>query len=307
MVNTAPETRAGPTSSPPAISIVVTAPHGIEKCHFLSDLQTLPEASRLEIIVVDEKLGRDCQSHSGVHHISAPGRTVQGLIAEGVRRASHDWIMVTEDHCKPMPDLITRYHEALMAYPDADLIAGSVDNRTSTSPWSNAAYLTGLGAFWTQTKELPDTVTNANMLVRKSAILPEELAHDAALLNVTVPRLIAKGRFTNCRDAVVDHIVHLKGLEAVSFVTFCTLEWEEDKRTLPQRVRALPAQFGHSLAGFYWCAIRHPVEVLRELKSGANVTFGDVFRVFVVGIGVGYHRFKAELRYVAQQRWKRQV
>lgn len=139
----------------PAISVIVTAPHGISKCLYLDAYLAMEDAQSLEIIVVDEKLAGDAAPDQRVRHISAKGRTVQGLIAAGLRHASHDWILITEDHCLPMADVVTRYRAAIMKHPAADIFAGSVDNLTSTSPWSDAAYKTGLGAFWPETTVAP--------------------------------------------------------------------------------------------------------------------------------------------------------
>ncbi|MEZ5710102.1 MAG: glycosyltransferase family 2 protein [Blastomonas sp.] len=285
----------------PGISIVITSYAGLAPCLFLEEVIALREHHDLDVIVVDA--ARDFV-HGGTaefRHVSCPGRTIQGMMAEGIRLARHDWVLITEDHCRPMPGLIHAYLQAIADHPEIDLHGGSVANLTTTSPWSHAAFVTGLGDHWSAAGDMAAGATNANMLIRRTAILGEELDRPAALLNITVPRLVGSGRYRPCPEAIVDHVVALKGLEAVTFVTHCTLESAADRRMVEPRL-PLGRSLYRALAGFLWCAWLHPLHVFGQLRKASQFSIAMALRVLVIGTGVGLARMKADLAHAIARR-----
>lgn len=240
-----------------AISVVITAPIGVAACRYLDDLLAQADADPLEILIVDGSSASDEVGllPRGVRRVCAPGLGIQALIARGVREASHDWVLVTEDHCRPLPGMIDSYRRAMRDNPQVDLFAGAAENLTSTSPWSFALFLLGLGDQWPPRGFPQTSASNANLLIRRSAMLAQEIAIDGGLLNLTVRRLAAEGRLMNCRNAVVDHVLHLSAASAVAFEFSCSFSANAVSRATGVQ-RQLAIQILRDVAGLLYTPIR---------------------------------------------------
>lgn len=249
-------------------SIVVTAPHGIADCVFLDDLAAAARSFRAEIIIVDATGGSGEQGEHNILHLSRPARGIQGLIREGILAAKGEWILITEDHCKPEADLIERYAELLRDNPEIDLFSGAVDNKTSTSHWSTATYLIGLGPFSPDAVRAPEAASNANMLVRRIAILASELECDGGLLNLAVPRLIREGRYKHNPDALVDHVVPLSPSETVPFISHCTLDARNEILKTKGKPRSTARAILSSFRSFFDIIFFMPSRISRLYRDG---------------------------------------
>ncbi len=282
-----------------SITVVISAPSGVAGCVFLDEMLAQAAAMPFEIVVADATPGPPSAVPRAVRVVKVPGGGIQQLIAEGVRAASGDWILVTEDHCRPLPGLIAAYRDAVAAHPGADLFSGATENLTSTSPWSFANFIVGLRTSWPEFGFRDADATNANLLIRRGAILANELATEGALLNLTVPRLIALGRQRNCPTACVDHVLPLTALGAVEFVYRCAQSGAAVRRaTVPPRPAAV--QFLRDCAGLIYYALVFPWRTLAKLRATSQFSLATGLRLTALGIAVGAATFAADLR-----RWSR--
>jgi hypothetical protein len=274
------------------ISVVVTAPHGFDDCVYLDELLLAADGKSLEIIVADSSFAETNRSQTGLRHVRAPGVGLYALINEGIHQSAGEWVVVTEDHCRFLPGFIEAYREAIRRHPDVDLFSGSVDNLTSSSPWASAIFVTGLHRYWPELEKPPQNATNANLMVRRSAILASELAVDAGLLNLTVPRLIAAGRYAHCRDAVVDHVLHLSCLEAIKFEFNCAGGAREvvgELHPRPLRPVVLFRDFAHN-------ALFSPLRKARDVSGTSQSGMAATLRLVTLGIAAAAATLAADLK-----------
>lgn len=270
----------------PFFSIVVTAPRGIGHCDYLHDWQPELKAHRAELIIADGTEGVDENDEGMVRHRRFPGASFQQLLSHGVAAARGDWVLITEDHCRPLDGLLASYARAIGENPGAELIAGVVDNLTSVAPWSWTIFAIGLGRFWREAPQPSSDATNANFLILRSAIRTEELTTRGGILNRTIPRLVKKGSFTTCSDAAVDHIVHLTRQTAVAFEYGCTREWIDEARSISGPYAGIPANLLLSLKTFYNCSIISPLEAVVKTRGTPLATWANRLRIFYVCIAV---------------------
>jgi len=269
-----------------SFSVVVTAPDGIQACRYLDAWIAELAGTPGEIIVADgsDKF-IDCSS-GRLHHIHCPETSVQGLMTAGAAIALGDWVLLSEDHCRPLPAIIAQYRDRIEREPLADLIAGTVDNLTSRGPWSFAIFAIGLSQFWREAHLVPDTATNANALFRRHAIAPDELTVSGGLLNLTAPRLAHSGRLAICRTAVVDHVVHLDRGNAVDFEFACTAGSINEYRALAPL--SLPADIWDSIKRAIGCALIVPARVARNLRGTSQSRLALLSRVTFVCVAVAW-------------------
>jgi hypothetical protein len=269
-----------------SISVVVTAPFGIAACDYMDDLLSRADGQGLEIVVVDGASKYADQSRVGLRHVAAPRSGLQGLIAEGIRQSSREWTVVTEDHCRPLTGFLEGYRDAVRENPDIDLFSGAVENLTSTSPWSFAVFMIGLRPFWTKATLPPSGASNANLMVRRSAILESELASDGGLLNLTVPRLIRSGRYKHCPNAAVDHILNLSWSEAFKFQFNCTASVVAVKReTLP--TQRGPTRIVDICRDVVYHAAVVPFRVVRQFRGTSQSSPAAALRLVLLGLAAG--------------------
>ena len=93
-----------------SLSIVVTASHGIEVCPYLDEIRIAGDMAKTQIIVVDVSKGFEDQSLGSLLHLNYPNRGIQGLIREGIATSNGDWALITEDHCRPDADFVSKYN-----------------------------------------------------------------------------------------------------------------------------------------------------------------------------------------------------
>ena len=280
------------------ISLVVTAPHGIDDCIYLDDLLSMADGKSLEIIVADSASGEIDGSQAGLRHVRAHGAGLHGLINEGIRHATGEWVVVTEDHCRLLPGFIEGYRQAIRRHADVDLFSGAVDNLTSSSPWASAIFVTGLHRFWPELKDSPQTASNANLMVRRSAIQDSELAVEGGLLNLTVPRLIAAGRYAHCREAVADHVLHLSGLQAIKFEFGCASGSREVVGELfPRPVRPVGL-----LRDFTYNALVAPLRKARDISGTSQSGMATTLRLVTMGIAAAAATLFVDLKRAMRSR-----
>lgn len=265
------------------VSAVITAPRGIKSCVYLDDLIAQADACRLEIVVVDGSDDYVDYSRPNLRHISKPGASIQGLITQGLVQATGEWVLVTEHHARPLPGLLAAYSEAVEANPGIDLFSGEVENLTSISPWAFANFLISLGDFWPSAHSQPSTASNANLLVRRCAILPSELALEGGFLYLTIARLVAAGRHGHCAGAVVDHVLPLTFSEAVAFQYHCVATGTAARRcTSP--LRPLPVQALRDGLALVYFSVVTPYRVMSTLYGTSQFRVHMALRMALLGL-----------------------
>ena len=188
------------------LSLVVSVPHGISKALLPPDIVTAADGESLEIVFVDASEDYVDQSRPGIRHLHVGGTGLFGMVQAGLQAASKDWIILFEDHARPLPNFLQAYRAAIAANPDVDLFFGGLENMTSTSPWSYACFFYSKLDYWPPAALRPKTPSLANSMVRRAAMLPDELANAGGFQFGTYPRLLAAGRQMYCPEAVIDHV-----------------------------------------------------------------------------------------------------
>ena len=285
----------------PAISVVIPAPWGIDACLYLDGWMQELNGRAGEIIVVDGSDQFDDRSAGLLRHLHHPGATLQGLMTAGMRSATGDWALLTEDHCRPLPGVLGQYLDHVGRHPATDLVAGSVDNLTNREPWSFAIFSIGLSEFWREASSSPGTATNANVLFRHNAILQDELAAPGGLLNLTIPRLARTGRMTTCRTAAIDHIVHFDRRTAVDFEFACTAEAIAEYRAM---AAPLPwrADIWDSVKRAIGCALIVPARTARNLRGTQQSAVALIARVAFVCAAVAWRLAVRDARRILMRR-----
>jgi hypothetical protein len=188
------------------ISVAVSAPHGISRCMIPPDFFAAAERGLLELVVADASKNFVDQSRPGLKHLGLNGAGIFEMIQAGLASASHDWILVIEDHGRPLPGLLETYRAAIAANPETDLLFGGIENATSVSPWSWACFFYNKLDYWPAAGLRPKAPSLANLMVRRAAILPSELSQAGGFQFATYPRLLSAGRMLYCPEAVIDHV-----------------------------------------------------------------------------------------------------
>jgi hypothetical protein len=188
------------------ISVVVTAPYGISRCLVPADFFAQAEGETLELIFVDASEDYSDQSRLGLKHLNLSGAGIFALIKAGLLHARGEWILLIEDHGKPLPGLLDAYRAAIAATPEADLFFGGLENLTSVSPWSFAHFLYGGLELWPVAGLNTGGPSAANLIVRTAAVRPSELEQEGGFHFLTVERLVNSNRCQYCPNATVDHI-----------------------------------------------------------------------------------------------------
>lgn len=271
--------------SRPQFSVVVTAPNGLTACPFLDEFGLEGRGGNVEVLVVhpgSEPI--DC-NRPGFSLIGAQNPAIQELIAAGLRAARGEWVLVTEDHCRPLPGLLEAYRAATSGNLRVDLFAGVAVNRTSTSPWSEAVFLTGLRGQWAEGGEAIREPSNANMLIRRSALRPEEF-RAGGLLNLAVPRLLAAKRFAACPEAVVDHVLPLSPRQAITFQFHCARDCHDAGLSL----RLTESKPMSESRGPLHTALRivalDPLRTVRKVPGSLSTKLATLLRLAVLGLVV---------------------
>jgi hypothetical protein len=161
------------------------------------------------------------------------------------------------------------------------LFSGTTENLTSTSDWSFANFLVGLPDFWPAVEDNPRGASNANLLVRRSAIGASELASEGGFLNHTLPRLRASGRQAHCAAAAVDHVLALSRPEAISFQFHCAAGGRQ-VRHASAPVRPLPVEMLRDVAVLGYFATVKPLRTLSRLRGTKYLTVGTALRVLLL-------------------------
>ena len=213
------------------ISIVVSAPFGIDRCLFPDDLLAQVDGLSLEIIVADGAPDYVDRSRPGFRHLGVGSPNPYKLKTVALLNVTKEWVLVSEDHARPLPGILAAYREAIQHHPDIDLFSGTMDNLTSTSPWSLAFFLYGDGHnYWSLARKLPRGASTANLMIRRSAILAPELASDYGFFLLTIDRLVQAGRHRHCANAIVDHFLPLNFPQAMK-----KWFWLAERSTLARR------------------------------------------------------------------------
>jgi hypothetical protein len=281
-------------------SIVITAPFGFETCIFLDDWIRELGDTPAEIVVADSRPDAVDRSSGPIRHLRLPNARFLGLMTEGAKVARGKWVLVTEDHCRPLPGVIANYAARIARSPQADLIAGGVDNLTSRSPWSFAVFSIGLSEVWRESRSPPAGASNANLMIRRSAIQPEELEVPGGLLMLAVPRLARSGRMALCTEALVDHIVDLDGSGVVDFVFECTYRSISEQRAIvgPRR---LVGEVCEALERWIGCGFIVPLRVARNNQGTSQAGLASWLRVAFICLAVARRLAFADIKRIARR------
>lgn len=266
-----------------SISCIVTTLKGIAACHFLDDLLAQADDGSCEVIVVDADALCTDQSRPGLRHISVPGASLYRLMSVGVMHALNDWVLVIEDHGRPMPGLVRAYRAAIETHPDVDLFGGALENVTSTAPWSFATFLYGSHEFWPPARQNPPVPTNANLIVRRSAVRESDLAGDSGFIFAAVRRLVHERRYQYCPDAVIDHVVELTFRGALSTQFYCTKRVTKGQRDASRGTSAA-LQLVRDMPGFAFWAVLVPARIMMRVRGTTQFRWSTLWRLFVVGL-----------------------
>lgn len=269
----------------PQFSIIVTAPGGLASCLYLDEFDSGTADGGVEVLVVHCGSEIPNSARPGLRLVTASGPAIQDLIAAGLGAARGEWGLVTEDHCRPLPGLLSAYRKAIAANPLADLFGGAAVNRTSTSSWSEAVFLTGLKGQWADRGEPIDEPANANMLVRMAALERQEL-EPGGLLNLAVPRLIAAGRYAECREAVVDHVLQLSRAQALSFQYHCARDCHDTGLALRSASPAPAGRSGSRLQTALRVIALDPLRTAKKARGSPLAKAGLFARLVVLGLVV---------------------
>jgi hypothetical protein len=284
-----------------SLSLVLTAPFGIEHCPYLDDVLVQAKGQDIELIVCDGSADFVDRSRPGLRHIPLAGRNLYGIVTEGIKHATKDWIVIFEDHGRPLPGYLEAYRDAALANPDIDLFSGGLDNLTSVSPWSFATFLPCLHVFWAPTGIDPGCATTANLMIRRSAILPAELTDEGGFVLRTLPRLIAAGRYKHCPNAVVDHVVDVTCAEAMKF-QFGLAETGTFVRRDSLPPRPLAVQFLRDALGLVYYATVAPARAFWNLRRTSQFRPAVLARLVVLGLPTGAGILSADLKRLAKAR-----
>ncbi len=218
----------------------------------------------MEIVVADSRADAEDRSRPGLRHLLCPGDHTFALRRKALAAARNEWILLIEDHTWPMPDLIEQVREAIAANPQADLIAGGVENFTSRTIGSWSHFLYTAYAFWPPSRRKARLASIANLLVRRSALRPEELARDCGFELATMPRLAAARRQVLDKRLRVDHV------QEGTLLTHCVAHFHNARCQ-----SAYERQFGRSLlrsiaAEMLYCAyaiMAAPLRILHNVRG----------------------------------------
>jgi len=188
------------------LSLVVSAPHGISNALLPPEIFAAADGELLEIIFIDAGDGYVDQSRPGIRHLHIRAASLYDMVQAGLRAAGKDWVILIEDHARPLANFLETYRAAIAANHDVDLFFGAVENITSTSPWSYACFFYTKLDYWPPAGLRPTVPTLVNLMVRRAAVLPEEIAKAGGFQFGTLPRLQAAGRLMYCPEAVIDHV-----------------------------------------------------------------------------------------------------
>jgi GT2 family glycosyltransferase len=184
----------------PHVSVVVASNRTralLDDC--LAALLPQCERARAELIVArdddDDSLDAIAQDYPGIRLVPVkPGATIPELRGAGMREATGDIVLLTEDHCVPGP----RWVDELCLGVDnvAEIAGGGMDNAQRKRAVDWAAYFSEYGLFATTRSDASGAMqlTGANVGYRRS-ILDDVVAWASAgeWENVAHDRLRARG------------------------------------------------------------------------------------------------------------------
>lgn len=139
--------------------------------------------------------------------IRRPGASVFELRALAVERARGEIIATTEDHCVVAADWSQRILAAFDEYPDAEAIAGAVENGSTTSviDWANYLHTFGALAPPLDPEQRLRAPVNANLAYRRALFPAGPLAPGWMELELNA-RLFRERRFRFDDRIVVSHV-----------------------------------------------------------------------------------------------------
>lgn len=269
-----------------SISCVITAPSGIAECLLPDDVIVGADDRSAEIIVVDGSDTYADQSRLGVKHLWRPGGSIYDLMTVGLRQAKMEWVVIFEDHGRPRPAFLHAYRLAIANYPDMDLLGGALENASSTSPWSFATFLFGSHEYWPPAGCRPGLPTNANLAVRRSAVLDSELASGSGFMYRTVPRLVRANRYTYCPDAVVDHVVPLTWQGALAKQFHCSAGVTRGRREASAS-EPIRRQLARDCVEAAYHATVTPFRIMLHLVGTGQFRWSTMWRLLAMGASSG--------------------
>lgn len=277
------------------ISLVVSAPDGIGKCLFPDDLLAQIDGQSLEVIIADGSSDYVDRSRPGLRHLAVGTPNVYALKTAGVLAATKEWVLISEDHALAQPGILDAYRESVANHPDIDVFSGTLENFTSTSPWSFAFFLYGDGhRYWSHAVEPPKGPWSANLLVRRSAILASELTGKYGFMLLTMPRLVRADRYRHCPNAVIDHILHLRWWEALKLWVFIAERTTLARRSILRRSPAV--QMLRNCAGAIYLPTLGAWRTTLTLRGTPQFGVGMCLRLMTIGVANAVGVFAADFK-----------
>jgi len=264
------------------LSLVIVAPEGVSRCLPFAHLAEQDNRENVEVVVADassEELPAD--GIPNVRHLRMPGASVFALRRAAIAAASHEWVVVTEDHCRLMPGFFAAYRDAIREHPAEDLFSGSVINASKPTVASMANYFFDYFEHWAGGKARPNRPAISNLIVRKRVLRNADLALDGGFEFVALPRLAASGRYAQCPGAIVDHVQNGSLLED------CLGHLRNGKCTLAcrhglhgERIGTMARHLAHHCVVV---AILRPLAIIRSLRGAYSRTWAVAPSLFLLG------------------------
>ena len=272
-----------------ALSIVVTAPRGIAECLIPNWLLSIADGERLEIVVADGRANSPNRSATGLRHLNFAGDNVYALRRKGLALARNEWVILLEDHSRPMPDFLEEFEKAIAAHPQAVLISGASVNDTSTTPWSWSHFLFSFYRHWPPSCRKPRSASISLLAIRRDVLPTQELLQDGGFENRLLPRLAQSRNYLHCEYAIADHV------QENTLFNHCVEQFHTARCS-----SAFERQLGRSLmrsvlAEFLWFACAptvRPLRVLASIRGTPQFQIAHLPRLMVLGLAAGLGRLR---------------
>lgn len=279
------------------LSLLVTAPDGAAPCLLPQEIYTAADGTNLELIIADGSNPAVDLSRPGLKHVRLATTDVYALMHAGMRAAAMPWVVVIEDHCRPLPDFLDAYRRAIAENPHADAVAGTLENLTTVDPWSFASFLLISWRHWPPTGDWAGLPSTANFALRKAALSDEELARPGGIVIAGFSRLAAAGRTVRCIPAAVDHVRKLPPVFGFGLV------YRSGKRgrllsrhNLPSR--PVPVEFARDVLRLFDLCLLRPLATLFHLRNTPEFRVTYLPRFAFFGLASALAAFAADVEWV---------
>lgn len=270
-------------------SIVVTAPKGIAHCLIPNWLLSIADGEQLEIVVADGRADSPNRSATGLRHLNFAGDNVFALRRKGLAHTRNEWVILLEDHTRPMPNFLEEFEKAIAAHPQAELISGAAVNDTSTTPSSWSHFLSSADTFWPQSRRKPRGPSTMLLAIRRDLLATQELLQDGGFEIRLLPRLARSGHWLHCEYAIVDHV------QENTLFNHCVMQFH-NARCSSVFARQLGRSFARSVLAeslrFAYGAAVRPLRVMVGIRGTPQFHISHLPRLVILGLAAGLGRMR---------------